>query len=300
VNSDSGDAPKGPTGIPGQEPGASAECRHCGLKFSPAQPIPSECPNCGFSTQGSSVIGSGGAFRGDRNSRGGPGKLIHDYFVTVWRILTRPGEFFREMPLKEGLAGPLAFALVTHWLGAAFSFLWHTAFSVALSDYARFFEKIFGDFDIDHPGRAVQLMESRKQFLEWFWGTGAIVADPFLTLVSILLTSIFVFAGARLLVPSRGARNLNEVTYESAVRIVAFGMTPAILAALPFFGPVFSSLGILIVTIIGAKVVYRISIPRAIVVALFPKLLFLGILGLGLMVFAAFLIKLVFLLFSGL
>ncbi|OFZ54379.1 MAG: hypothetical protein A2428_08895 [Bdellovibrionales bacterium RIFOXYC1_FULL_54_43] len=300
MNSDSGDGPKGPTGIPGEEQGALAECHHCGLKFSPSQPIPSECPNCGFSTQGSSVIGGDGAFRGDRSSRNGPGKLIHDYFVTVWRILIHPGEFFRQMPLKEGLAGPLAFALVTHWLGAALSFLWHTAFSVALSDYARLFERIFGDFDIDHPGRTAQLMESRKQFLEWFWGTGAIVADPFLTLVSILLTSIFVFAGARLLVPSRGARNLNEVTYESAVRIVAFGMTPAILAALPFFGPVFSSLGILIVTIIGAKVVYRISLPRAVIVALFPKLLFLGILGLGLMVFAAFLIKVVFLLFSGL
>ena len=139
----------------------------------------------------------------------------------------------------------------------------------------------------------MHMVDVRDQLLRWFWGVGSVIADPFLTLASILLTSIFVFAGARILVPTDQTYR-SEITYESAVRVVAYGMTPAILAAVPFVGPAVAYLGVLIVTVIAARELYRISTGRAIFVALFPKFLFLGIILTGLFFFAAIIIKLIF------
>ena len=77
---------------------------------------------------------------------------------------------------------------------------------------------------------------------------------------------------------------VQEITYESAVRVVCFGLTPAILAMLPLFGGFVSAICVVIVTVIGAREVYRTTTGRAVVIALFPKLLFLGVLGIGLFV----------------
>jgi len=62
-------------------------------------------------------------------------------------------------------------------------------------------------------------------------------------------------------------------------------MTPAIFAAIPFVGELISGFLVLTTTVIGAKIVYRIETFRAICVVLFPKLLFIGIILMGLVAF---------------
>lgn len=216
------------------------------------------------------------------------------YFSTVWKIMLHPAKFFSTMPLSGGVSGPLAFALITHWLGAAFSFLWNAAIGGALSGYSRGLFKIFDDIaDVDHPGRSATLAQARDQIVHWIWGAGGILVDPFLTLVSIAFTSFFVWVGARLLVNPNPERGLRSVNYESALRIVCYGMTPAILRVVPIFGSFLATISVILVTVVGARETYRIDTGRAIGVALFPQLLWIVTVVGGFIVLALSILKLI-------
>ena len=216
---------------------------------------------------------------------------IRRYFSTLWQILTQPTLFFKSLSITGGLSGPLAFALITHWIGSALQFLWHGWIGNTLSSYFSSVFKVSGDvIEIDHPGRAAQLMQLREQLTHWLWGTGAVIADPFITLIAVLFTSLLVFVGARIFVTTKPGR---AVTFESAVRIICFGMAPAILAGLPLLGGFVAAFLTAIVTIIAAREVYEVGNLRATAIALFPKLLFIFVLLTGLLFFAVALVKLV-------
>jgi hypothetical protein len=254
-----------------------SDCPHCGFNFGETEAErPLTCPSCGKSQFSKPPkLESGLA-------------LIQNYFWQLWCILTHPSKFFRELPPSDDIARPLAFALVTHWLGAAFGYLWHLVIGGSLNGYLRDFLMRAGDsIQIDTPGRSEQLAHLRDQFMSWFLSAGSIVMDPFFTLVSILYTSFFVYIGARILVPPKVT-----VNYPSAMRIVCYGLSPAILAAIPGLGSLIAPFYTLIVTIIGAREVYRIGTARATIVALFPKLIFFGILFFGILLFAFSMIQL--------
>lgn len=242
-------------------------CPHCDFQIqghAPGATAPWECPQCG--TRAPS----------EKN-------FVVVYFKTLWRLLTRPHLFFRSMPRQGGVSGPLTFALVTHWIGSALEYLWRNLLSGQFGSYFNELFKLAGDVaDVDSPGRSTILFEMKDKMLHWIWGTGSVIIDPFLTLVSILFTSFFVWIGARILVSPGKNGAPEDISYESALRIVCFGLTPSILSALPLLGPLASTLLVWLVTIIGAREVYRIGFGRAAVVALFPKLLFLGTLLAGL------------------
>jgi hypothetical protein len=254
--------------------------------------LPTACPHCGAVSAGTTCISCGRSITPEIGL-----DLAHPfrvYFGTLWQLLTHPTRFFEKMPISGGASGPLAFALITHWLGSALSFLWAAALSGAISSYSSGIFKIFGDVaDIDHPGRSAMIAQARDRLVHWIWGAGSILVDPFVTLVSIAFTSFFVWMGARLFVNPKPEEGLPSVTYESALRIVCFGMTPSILAVIPIFGPVISGLCVILVTIIGARVVYRIDTGRAILVALFPKLLWIAVILGGIAALALVALKMV-------
>ena len=262
------------------------QCPGCGHRFEESQALPGGqagplCPACGQPVRGEEGSALPGAFR-----------WIDRYFRDLWQIITQPTRFFRRMPRTGGVSGPLAFALVTSWIGAAMGWLWGSLINGVMTRELNEVFRIAGDVaDIDHPGRSAVLAQARDRFLHWFWGAGSVLLDPFLTAVSILFTSFFVWMGARLLVtPARNGAP-DEIRYETALRIVCFGMSPAILAVIPVAGPFVSKLGVLIVTVAGAREVYRVSTGRAAAIALFPKLLFLAILMFGFLVIIMLMIK---------
>jgi len=85
------------------------------------------------------------------------------------------------MPVSGGLARPLAFALVTHWLGSALSFLWRLGAARSVWEY---FQE-----EVPLPSYV------KEKFVGWFFGVGSIIIDPFLTLISIFFTSFFCLSG---------------------------------------------------------------------------------------------------------
>ncbi len=223
---------------------------------------------------------------------------IHRYFHDVWNILTRPTLFFRAMPRGPSVVGPLAFALVGIWLGSVVEFLWQGALGRFVIGGMDDMFRIAGEVaDVDHPGQTELILEARDRLMQWFWSTGAVLAAPLIGVVSLLFHSAWVYLGARWLVTPGKAGAPDTIDYPTALRVVAFGMAPAILAAIPVIGTPVSRICILVVTVIGVREVYRIGTFRALVIALFPKLLFLAVLLSGLLVMGVLFLKTVSLLF---
>ncbi len=259
---------------------------------------PTSCPNCGSSGGVSSqgLCLDCGRQVGEHKPPIWKSGLhpVKQYFIDLFEISVHPVRFFRRMPLEGGVSGPLAFALVTHWLASALEYLWHSLIGGAATEYVNEVLKMAGNVaDVDNPGQSARLFQLKDQLLHWIWGTGSVVADPFLTLASILFTTLFVYAGARLLVTPDKDGHPHNISYESALRVVCYGLSPSILAAIPLAGGFVAGLCVSIVTIIGAREVYRITTGRAIVVALFPRILLYGTLLLGLFFGLLALIKLV-------
>lgn len=263
-----------------------SECPHCGLHIPenlPTEPRPEFCPHCGLKLiqPKPQKLESGWGF-------------VTRYFQDVGMILTRPSQFFRSLPLQNGLSGPLCFALVTHWVGAALGFLGNSMLGGVFQTWIQSFSRMSSQTtEVDLPSRSEHWDLIRERLLDWFFGVGPVIADPFITLVTVLFTALFVFVGARLLVTPGKDNHPVEITYESAVRLICYGLTPSLLNAIPWFGGFISSLGILIVTVIGAREIYRVRTGRAVLIALFPKLLFLGIILIGVLTFTVVIIKVV-------
>lgn len=240
-----------------------SECPRCGLKFSLPQ---AQCPSCEQSLTNVETSGAGG--------------LVTGYFRKVWRIHVSPVAFFSELPLRGGLAGPLAFALVTHWLGSSMAFVWRTLLGGELSDFFGKMSGLLGEIaqvpDVDSPGRVAgwgTVQEAQDWFTRWFWGAGSVIVDPFWTLASVLFVSLLIYTGARILVTPGKDGSPREITYESAVRLVCYGMAPSLLAGVPLVGRGIAFLYTAFVTVAGARAIYRVGTLRAIAIALFPQLL---------------------------
>ena len=139
-----------------------------------------------------------------------------------------------------------------------------------------------------------RLSQLKDQVMPWFWGASSVILSPFKTLALMAWATLFLFIGARLLVPLDPNR---PVTLRSSVRLACFASTPILWNIIPVIGPVVAEVMILLTTITGLKKIYNINRLRASLIALFPQLLFLGILFLGLCLVGFLVFKLVLSLF---
>ncbi len=215
--------------------------------------------------------------------------LVREYWTAVYAILSRPTDYFRKLPRNGSIAGALAFALVSHWLGSALAYLWKLLIGGHIKEtVAPVFQLFIQVLGLEDSRHTEGYSTAKDQIVAWIWGSGPVIMDPFFALVKILFTAFFVFAGARILVPAR-----EKVDFESAIRVVAYGMTPAILAGLPIFGGPVSTILVMIVTVIAAREMYRIPTSRAVVVGLFPQVLFLAIIAAGAFFFLVLAFKII-------
>lgn len=218
--------------------------------------------------------------------------VIRGYFLTIKNVLIHPRHFFREMPVTGGMGGPLAFGLVTHWIGSAIYYLEEIWLGAPLSGFFKsLFETItsgtssFYRYTYETSGdfsESSRFLQLKDRIYDWFMGAGPVVVDPFFTLFSTLFTAFFVFIGARILVsypPSKFGRR--GVSYESVVRISCYCLAPSLLLAIPIFGKVIASLYAVVLLVIATQEVFQVGIGRSLVIAFFPRILFFGILFAG-------------------
>lgn len=197
------------------------------------------------------------------------------YFSTLYALLTRPTAFFKTVDSGRSIAFALTFAVVTHWIGAALGYLWQSALGRVIS--SRFSDRfqIFDQMSAMAPSGQMETLNAwRERAYHWTWGTGSVLIDPFKTIISILLGSFFVWIASRILAEK-------NTRFETAVTIISFGTAPAILQGVPLVGPLLASIFVFIVTMIGARELYRVTSGRAMVIVLFPEIL------LGIVVLAA-------------
>lgn len=218
---------------------------------------------------------------------------IRNYFRKVGRVLSRPTQFFSELNPPKGLSGPLAFALVTHWLARLIEYCWSSSFGGGMVPYwKRLFDSIQPQTaGIDGLRQMPWFLETRGLVMNWFWGTGSIIIDPFLSIIKILLHSLILFVAARLLVPSRTSIEAQRSSFESIVQVVCYGMTPALFTVVPFIGAPAAALYTLVVTLIGLAITLQIGFGRALIIALFPQILIAGAVLAGAMALLLFFVK---------
>ncbi len=202
--------------------------------------------------------------------------MIQIYFQRLKHILSDPTDFFQTTRFQPGITEALSFAIVTHWIGRLFEFLWTSVIGIGigkhLNRWLQEFQDSFGTYLLEESGKFGQLQSfpswdhSKFDLLaNWFFGFGTVIADPFLTAIKVLLYASVVYLGANLFVPKK-------FTYETAVRVVGFGMAPAVLAGIPLLGGLIAWSYGLIITVLAARELYRINTGRAIVVGLFPQI----------------------------
>lgn len=267
------------------------ECGACGLKLFGSETPSSLCPNCGAAWRPLSGTDAAPARVGAAAGFAGWSRA---FFRDLGDVLARPVQFYRRMPVSGGLSGPLAFALLASWSGEIAAYGWHLAFTPRLSSqFARLFETLTDLMEVQNPGAGRELTSVRDTLIEWVWGMGGVMIAPFQTLLALLFTSAFVWIGARLLITPGRDGAPREISFEACARIVAYACATGVFLALPIFGSMISIIYGWILTILGVREVFHTGTGRAIVVGLFPKLLMLAILGVGLGLFLLVALQLV-------
>lgn len=178
--------------------------------------------------------------------------------------------------MNRTLGETIAFALTAHWFSRAASFLLsglNGTLTTGLFD--RIFDMIRqNSSSIDVLSRRARWMGLHPSFGSWFKGVSSVVADPFFTCIPLFITSVFVFIGARLLIR---AESQPRVTFESAIKIVAYMTSISVFSFIPVFGQLIAWLYSFYIGVIGARELYGASKGRAVMIILFPELLVWGV-----------------------
>jgi hypothetical protein len=211
---------------------------------------------------------------------------ISNYFATLKALLTGPTLFFRNLPRPTGFVGPLFFGIVTSWIGSALEYLWYTGFGHAfgsrMSDLMRALEKVP---QIDSSGQFESALAMRQRVTDWVFGVGSVLIDPFKSFVWILFLSTFVWIAARLFANRDYAPAEKRLDFETAVSIIAYSQAAALFKCVPVMGGFIAAIFAMVLSVIGATETYRVTSGRAIVIALFPTILFWGLLFAGMLAF---------------
>lgn len=210
---------------------------------------------------------------------------VSSYFLTLKAILTQPTLFFRNLKRPTGLVAPLLFGIITNWIASALEYTWFTGlgrfFGTRLSDIFRALDK---SSEIDSSGQASAILAMREKMVDWMFGVGSVLVDPFKTCAQILFLSLFVWIGARIF-SKITADSEERLSYESAVSVVGYSLAASLFKGIPIVGGLIAGVFIVMISIIGARETYKVSSGRALLIALFPTLLFWGLLFAGVLAF---------------
>lgn len=223
------------------------------------------------------------------------GQIVTDYFATIRRILTQPRAFFTSMPLASPIGGPLAFALITHWIAAGLDFFVTRGLGLGMGSLSDAIMRLDLGDDIDTPARSEILARMKTQLADWLSSSAMVITAPFWTLLWLLSAAVWIWVASRLL--SKQPAGTPRATYGSAVRLLCFATTPVLFSFVPGVGGLIVTVYTIVLTVIGAREIYQVSTERAVVIALFPRILAIlaifAVLSLLLVVAAGFFFRMV-------
>jgi hypothetical protein len=197
---------------------------------------------------------------------------IQNTITAIKNVLLSPGLFFRDEFRQWSVGRSLVFALVTHWIGTALDYLKTLVFQLnARSSFEAFLDKLNENGPIDSPLKNESFLHLKEKISQWYFSTGSVLMDPLSTLFSILFGAMVTWVAIRLFVKNPEPSQ----DFDHAFKLTCFAMTPILLSVIPFSG-LFIPLYSLVLIFTGVKSIYQTSSERALIIALFPKLLWIG------------------------
>jgi ribosomal protein L37E len=266
-----------------------SQCQRCTLDLNLYGAHTNVCPNCGFPVEENRSNFENAL--SPEKSTSASFELIGQFWVTVRDVIFSPSRFFSRhtpMLLSEGsVSSALAFAVIIQWLSAFFNFLWRSTAGIMLESRVEDLFKIVGDVVERQSGPSYNLDQFREAMVEFFFGAGAIVITPFLSLIKLVIFSGLVHIAVRFVMNEAQGR---PHRYSTTLKVLAFASAPWILCILPGFGFILAIVLSFICAVIGLREVYQSTTFRSAVAVVFPEWIVLALLfaALLLLFFIAF------------
>jgi hypothetical protein len=228
-------------------------CPHCQRPL----PDPPErfCPSCGGDVQGAPAAAgaprpaSAGSTPWENRDQLG---VLNAFVETARQVLLSPAEFFRNMPVVGGIGAPLAFGVLTAYIGTAVSALYQLVLQGMMGSWASQF---------------AQGGEAFERFVPMFTQGAGLVATlilgPLFALVGIFVGSavmhvfLMLFGGAK-----RG--------FEATLRTVCYCQATQLLQVVPVCGGLVASVWAIVALIIGLSEAHGIGRGTAAAAVLVP------------------------------
>lgn len=228
-------------------------CANCGYEL---EVVAESCPLCGTLIRGVSpghgtVISTGEA--ADPVAWESPAVPFPSNFLRSYgQIITAPSSFFARVPWERPLARPLLFYLIVVIVSAFFSLILTAVIGVPEG-----LEEAFSSYElgIEMSGGAIALV--------------TFFATPFLLLAVLLLNTLVLHLFVAML--ARERRSLG-----ATARVICYAIAPYPVSAIPFVGPLASSLWITVLVILGLRQAHRTTPGRAAAVVLIPLAILVG------------------------
>ncbi len=238
-----------------------ALCPYC-QQVLPEPPGPS-CPSCGRELSPSLPPVGGGTPWERRDQIGWVTALID----TTREVLTSPTAFFRAMPVRGGILGPLGYGVILGYIGLLAQALYQAIFRTVLgSTFAGF-------------GRRAEWAPLVATLQSGIGLLIQVLLGPMILTVGLFLSAGIVHLMLLLL---GGARRDFEATF----RVACYAEAPAVFALVPFCGGLIGLVYRLVLYIIGLAEAHQIGKGTAAAAVLLPILLVCCCCTAGIILFA--------------
>lgn len=216
---------------------ATATCKRCG-SFA--------CNSCAvFDAEGTVLCAAcapraAGAIPWERRREIGFGKAL---VGTIKLAMLRPAELFRAQPSDLGYGSPLLFAVVTQAIAQLFGVVWQAVFALVM-------------VAVTDAGAEIFLTQMVTP-------AAILVFSPLLTVLGIFIWSGIVHLCLTIFGGAKGS-------YDTTLRVVAYGSAPAVWAVIPAVGGFIGSIWSIVIEIIGLAEAHGTTGGRAAAAVLVP------------------------------
>lgn len=240
-------------------------CPNCGREFE-QEHVPEFCPTCGAKVEKPEQYYSGGEFEEapvgagyycpweDRANLG----ALKALWETLKGVITRPANFFAQMPPRGGYGNPISQAIIFGMIGGLFAMIWSSLFQFSMM---MFFESFIPQGEFPEEMFQTQPLGMAAGFI------AGIICMPFLIPIGLFIVSLILHLCLMLV---GGATEGFEATF----RAYSYTYPLQIFRAIPI--PIFVDFGVsiwqLVVIIIAMREMHHISTGKAAFAVLLPTL----------------------------